>query len=363
MTNKTLPLSKMALLALTASLGTSGSVVAAQTAQCGVPYAVQQGDSLSKIAKDLYDDASAFQIIYSANVDVIGSNPGIINIGALLVVPCLDNVVASNAAPISAEVGVERLPFPNEREIRVAQGSNWAPFANEAQAQGGMITEIANVALANSAGGTPYKIDFINDWGAHLTPLVTDHAYDFSLSWFKPNCDQIDLLGEDSQFRCNNFDWTEPMFEQVFGYYTRASEPEVTEYSQLLGKVVCRPSGYATFQLEENDLQEPNVTWVRPSDPNECFTGLVAGDVDVVALAVDTAVGAMVETGTRDDIRLNDALAQILTIHGVISKNNPQGAAMLAEFNSGLIAIKGTGEWFEIVRRHLTEFRAMTSEG
>jgi polar amino acid transport system substrate-binding protein len=318
------------------------------------------GDSLSKIADTVYGDASAFQIIYSANVDTIGPNPGVISVGMNLAIPCLDNTVASTAAALTQEVGVERLPFPNTRQIRIAQGTNWAPFANEDQAQGGMLTEIANVALANSAGGTPYKIDFINDWGAHLTPLVTDHAYDFSLSWFKPNCDQIARLGEDSQFRCNNFDWTDPMFEQIFGYYTRADEPVVSSYAQLLGKTICRPSGFATFQLEENDLKEPNITLVRPSAVEECFTALVAGDVDVVALAVDTAEGAMVTTGTTDQIRFNEDLSQVLTVHGVISKNNPDGAEMLAEFNSGLNAIKESGEWFEIVRRHLTEFRAMT---
>lgn len=347
--------------ALAVAFATTGTSAAAQT--CGQTYAVQTGDSLSEIAKRVYDDASAFQIIYSANSAAIGPNPGIISVGLPLDIPCLDNTVASTAAPISTEVGVERLPFPDTRQIRVAQGTNWAPFANEAQEQGGMLTEITNVALSNSAGGTPYKIDFINDWGAHLTPLITDHAYDFSLSWFRPNCDKIDLLGEDSQFRCNNFDWTDPMFEQIFGYYTRATEPEVTAYDQLLGKTVCRVAGFATFQLEEDNLQPPNVTWVRPDTPEECFTQLVSGDVDVVALAVDSADGAMVATGTKDDVLLNESLSKILTLHAVISKNNPQGEAMLAEFNSGLAAIKDSGEWFEIVRRHLTEFRAMTSEG
>ena len=345
---------------LAAAFMTTGTATLAQDIQCGATYTVQGGDSLSKIAAEAYDDASAYQIIYSANADTVGSNPGVISVGMRLDIPCLDNTVASTAAPITQEVGVERLPFPDDREIRVAQGTNWAPFANEEQAQGGMITEIANVALANSANGTAYKIDFINDWGAHLTPLITDNAYDFSLSWFKPNCEQIDRLGDDSQFRCNNFDWTDPMFEQVFGYYTRASEPEVTAYDALLGKNICRVSGFATFQLEENNLKEPNITLTRPGTPEECFTMLVDGSVDVVALAVDSADGAMVATGTTDAVRLNDALAQILTIHGVISKNNPQGETMLAEFNSGLQAIKDSGEWFEIVRRHLTEFRAMT---
>ncbi|MEO1640999.1 MAG: transporter substrate-binding domain-containing protein [Pseudomonadota bacterium] len=346
-------------MALTAAI-TAGTTATAQSVQCGADYRIQSGDSLSKLAAAVYGDAAAFQIIYSANADAIGPNPGLIRVGTRISIPCLDNVVASTAAPISQEVGVERLPFPDTRQIRVAQGTNWAPFANEDQEQGGMITEIANVALANSAGGTPYKIDFINDWGAHLTPLVTDHAYDFSISWFKPNCDVVDRLGEDSQFRCNNFDWTDPLFEQVFAYYTRADEPEVTAYSAFFGKTVCRPAGYATFQLEENDLKEPNITLVRPTDPADCFNDLVAGNVDVVAIAVDTGEGIMVETGTTDAVRANEQLAQVLTIHGVISKNNPQGEAMLAEFNSGLAAIKDSGEWFEIVRRHLSEFRAMT---
>lgn len=66
--------------------------------------------------------------------------------------------------------------------------------------------------------------------------------------------------------------------------------------------MVCRPSGFATFQLEENDLKEPNITVVRPSDPNKCCTQLAAGEVDDVALAVDTADGAMVEIGTMGQI-------------------------------------------------------------
>ncbi len=68
----------------------------------------------------------------------------------------------------------------------------------------------------------------------------------------------------------------------------------------------------------------------------------------------------MLATGTTDQVRYNEPLSQTLTIHGVISKNNPQGAQMLAEFNSGLNVIKDSGEWFEIVRRHLTAHRAAT---
>jgi polar amino acid transport system substrate-binding protein len=347
--------------AISAALMTFGTQAAAQDApQCGATYTVRGGDSLSIIAADVYNDASAFQIIYSANSEVIGANPGVIDVGMRLEIPCLGETVASTASSIRVAPTTERLPFPNERQIRIVQGSGWAPFSDETQEQGGMLTEIANVAMTNSANSADYKIDFVNDWGAHLTPIITDHAYDLALSWFKPNCEQIDRLGEDSQFRCNNFDWSEPMFEQVFGYYTLSTSPTLTSYDQMLGMTICRPSGYATFQLEENDLQEPNVTLFRPTDPAECFTGLVDGSVDVIALAVDTAEGVMVETGTADQIVVNGDLSQVLTLHALTSKSHPRGQEILAEFNSGLIAIKDSGEWFQIVRRHLTEHRAKT---
>ena len=358
--NRALPLSATAAtVALSAALASFGTAAMAQNVTCGQDYTVRSGDSLSKIAAAAYDDASAYQLIYSANADVIGPNPGQISIGMKFFIPCLGDTTASTAAPISEELGVERLPFPNERQIRIVQGSQWAPYADETQEQGGMLTEIANVAMTNAPGSPDYKIDFINDWGAHLSPLVTDHAYDLGLSWFRPNCEFTDRLGEDSQFRCNNFDWTDALFEQLLGYYS-ADGVAYSDYSQLMGKTVCRPAGYSTFMLEENNLVEPNVTMFRPVDPAECFTGIAAGDVDVAVVATDIADGLMLEAGLTDQIMVNEPLGQVLTLNAVISKNHPQGEEILAAFNGGLSAIKESGAWFEIVRRHLSEFRAKT---
>ena len=44
-------------------------------------YVVKGGDSLSKIAKNLYGDASRWPEIYEANKDVIGDNPNLIHPG------------------------------------------------------------------------------------------------------------------------------------------------------------------------------------------------------------------------------------------------------------------------------------------
>jgi nucleoid-associated protein YgaU len=49
-------------------------------------YVVQKGDSLSKIAKDEYGNANAWQKIYEANRDII-KNPDLIYPGQTLKIP------------------------------------------------------------------------------------------------------------------------------------------------------------------------------------------------------------------------------------------------------------------------------------
>ncbi len=343
-----------------AGTGSFVSTASAQAIQCGGTYTVRVGDSLSLIAQRAYGDPQAFQFIYSANSGLIGPNPSVIRLGDTFSVPCLDTQTASTAPELRAERGTSRLPFPDQRQIRIVTATDWAPFLNEDQEQGGMLTEMVNLAMSKADNQTNYKIDFVNDWGSHLTPLITDMAYDFSIAWFKPNCAQINRLGGDSQFRCNNFDWTDPVYEQIFGYYTRASDPAPTSYESFSGKTICRPEGYATFMLEENDLKAPNIVLERPISPSECFAGLHEGRFDVVAIATETAVAAISELGVEDKTRFDENLSQVLTLHGVISKNHPQGQEMLGEFNSGLRKIKESGEWFQIVLRHLREHKENT---
>ncbi len=347
-------------LAMTISVGPA---VAAEL-ECGTPYKVAPGDSLSQIAYAAYGSADNFQIIYSANTDVIGKNPGLISVGSELKIPCLEEKAEESIADASAivdEETTEQLPAPKAETISIVVGGNWAPFTEESLEQGGMITEIANVAMAQSSVKPDYKIDFINDWGAHLNPLIADHHYDISLVWFRPNCNVMDLLGEGSKFRCNNLDWSESMYEQIFGYYTDIEKPEFTSYDQFQGKTICRPEGYSTFMLEEKGLSDPIITLAIAPSPEACFEGLAEGEYDAVALAHDTAQGVIASLGLKEKVRYNEGISQALTLHAVTAKTNPNGEAALAALDDGLRTIKDNGEWFKIIRRHLTKHRALVN--
>ncbi len=50
-------------------------------------YVVKSGDSLSKIAKDVYDDGKKYMKIYEANQATIGDNPDKIKPGQKLLLP------------------------------------------------------------------------------------------------------------------------------------------------------------------------------------------------------------------------------------------------------------------------------------
>ena len=338
------------------------SPATAQSITCGEPYTIVRGDSLSAIAQRAYGNAASFQLLYSVNSNTIGRNPSFIQEGSVLSIPCLDN-----ASPSTADTSVlrtasttEALPPPKPRQIRFVVGTDWAPFTDEDQAQGGMITEVANVAMTLADGKPDYKIDFINDWGAHLQPLISDHAYDFSLVWFRPNCALVDKLGDGSKFRCNNLDWSQPLFEQIIGYYTRIDHPRPATHRDLFGQHVCRPSGYSTFMMEEVDLVEPNIEFSRENATTGCFEGLISGKYDAVVLAADVAEGAIAKLGAKDKIKFQDHLSQVATMHAVIAKTNPNAKEYLATLDSGITKLKESGEWFRIVTRQLAEHRAKT---
>ncbi len=358
---------KTVLLAAVSAVATLASQASATNSniQCGQDYTVRAGDFLSGIAKRAYGQAGSYTLIYQANAEAIGPNPALINVGAKLFIPCENADLSASVADTSTVGRAETtaaLPGPSSsRPIRVLTGTDWAPFTNEDQEQGGLLTEVANLALAQADGKPEYQIDFINDWGAHLSPLLTDHAYDFSIGWTQPNCDLIDQLNDDSKFRCNNFNWTDPLYQQVVAYYTKSDMADYGEHAQLSGQTICRPAGYSTAMLEEVGLAEPDITLARLADPEACLKAVVAGDVDVALVATDVAEGILETFEDPAVVKFHEPLSYMSSLRALISKTHPESEELVDTFNSGLTKIKDSGVWFDTVRRHLTEHRASQS--
>lgn len=382
----------MRLTALIGAFGLTamfGAGAEAQSLACGGEYIIKRGDTLQKVTRMAYGEGLSWRFIYKANKAVVGPNPSAIEIGMKIKVPCrrgqkpgvttqaakpkasapstaTSASVATTATPaatnVSLPLNVPGVATPGSSTFRFVTGSDWRPFQDQELQNGGMITEIVDTAMETQRGADGHKIDFINDYSAHLQTLIADIAYDFSFAWFRPNCDKMEKLGAESQFRCTSLDWSDPLFEQIIGYYMRADEANVpATHADLLGRSICRPKGYALFMMEEFDLVEPAIVLKRPVNTADCFEMLAAGEVDVVVLATMVADSAIAEGGMADQIAEQPQLSTVATMHAVTSINNPNKDAQLAVLNEGIRDVRESGAWFEIVQRHLIDHSKRTA--
>lgn len=333
------------------------SSASAQDISCNAEYTVVAGDFLSGIAQRAYGNLNNFTAIYDANREIIGPNPGIIRVGQRLLIPCLDGSGATAASAESAIAASSTSDTDDTAPILVLSATGWRPFLDEDDPQGGLLTEIIELALVNADDPAEYDIDFINDFGAHLDPLITKRAYDVSIGHLQPACDDAAQLGAESEFLCNNFEFSDPMYEEIFGYYSAASDPEFTDHQELLGKTICRAADFTLVPLEAVGLTQPGIEIVRAPDAASCIDLLVAGDADVAMVAVEVADARIKELSAQGSVRLHDDLSYIDFFHAAVSKENPRSEAILGSINSGLANIKQSGLWFQTVRRHMIEFR------
>ncbi len=347
----------LSVLLASSAISLIATTVNAQSISCGTEYTVKSGDFLSGIAQRAYGRLSNFTVIFDANRDVIGPNPGIIRVGQRLTIPCLDEPSAATASAQTNEAAEPTQDTKSDDPIRVLSASGWRPFFDENDPQGGLLTEIVELALVNSNGGPGYEIDFVNDVDAHLKPLLTRGAFDVSIGQLQPDCEDGSDLGSESEFLCGNFEFSDPMYEEIFGYYSSSSDPEYREHQELAGKTICRAADHTLVPLEAVGLAEPGIKIVRAPDASTCIDYMLDGQADVALVAIEVADARLKTLDVRDAVQLHDDLSYVDFFHAVVSKDNPRGDDILSSINEGLANIKQSGLWFQTVRRHMSEFR------
>ena len=372
----------MRLTALISAFGLTamfGAGAEAESLACGGEYIIKRGDTLQQVTRMAYGECLSWKYLYNANKSVVGSNPSLIEVGMKIKVPCrrgqtpgatvqaattsaasttatvttTTDTATTQVAPASPTApivtGDSRSPM-----LRLVTASNYAPFHDQNDANGGMLTEMIAQALTTVMPAEKFRIDFINDWSSHLEPLISDRSYDFALSWFKPNCSVADKLGEGSRFRCERLVFSDPLFEQIVAYFIRSGEANVpATHADLFGRTICRPAGYSMFMLEEHDLVAPNVTMVTPSNPTDCMEMLIEGEADVVVVASTVADDAISTLNISAKVEEQSQLASVITLHAVTSVDNPQKEQQMTLLNKGIQNVRESGKWFEIVQRHL----------
>jgi len=353
------------------NLGVAGSIFllsagAVQAQEACSSYTVQAGDSLSGIARTAYGDIS-FQQVWDANRNKIGSNPNSISVGMVLDLPCADGSLASDAIEevINEEIVAETAQTDeniSEQTLKIGfvTGDDYPPYTDEDANGGGVVTQLIRQALATLDTNVDSDISFVNDWGSHLDVLVPSGAFDGTFPWVAPDCESS-TLSEDMQSRCDKFNFSDPVYEIVTGMVTSADSPLSTtaSYADFEGTTICVPEGYAAFVMAAGGIADDAVTYSKPATPEACFEELAAGDVDAVEMELRQAADITENLGMNDQVAVNSDVNAVVALTVFISKDNPDGDAILEAVNSGLENIRGNGVWFQTVQ---TGFKAFYGE-
>jgi phage tail protein X len=348
--------------AIMASVLIMPSAVAAQEA-C-TTYTVKDGDTLGSIAQAAYGSYN-YQMIFNANREAIANNTNNLPVGLELILPCEDGRLTADSE-LSAVIQQETEKQEEARDpnrpylppIKFVTANDWKPFTDEGMPGGGIYVRMATTALHRGGNDRDHKLAYVDDWDAHIAALLPTNAFDFSIAWSKPDCSKIDLLGEFGVKMCTEFEFSLPIYEVAYSYNTLIDSPyaNARTFADYKGARICRPEGWAMSNLEVEGLAPPVTTFVQPKSPMECAEMLLAGEVDLYSIEIETSTANFEALGATDKVALNPAITSFNTHHFVISKANPRAAEYIAMLNAGVQEMRESGEWYDIVATGLAEY-------
>jgi polar amino acid transport system substrate-binding protein len=345
---------------------------AANAQTCGTDYTIKEGETLAQIAARVYGNPTQWTVIFYANQDRLGTNESLLVPGAALRLPCIGGSqqpqplpqIATTPAqtPTSAETAFIISSLLRRVEFLTADG--FSPYTGRSLEGGGMLTQVITSAMGlvkdEAKGRFDFGVSWVNDWAAHLNPLLLTRAFDVGFPWARPDCDSGVPLDQSSQFRCQRFFFSDPLYEVITSLFVRNnSRIKTLRTEEIAGTTLCRPAGYPTHELDQggrNWVKDGKVTLIRPPTTDECFRLLDNGTVDGVVEAELVGRTSMNSLGLIDKVRTIEQPVALTTLHVLISKAHPHSRTILYYMNTSLAKLRDSGEYDRIVERHLSRF-------
>ncbi len=363
----------LTFVAIVAGVPRPGTVDA-QT--CGTEHTVKEGDTLAQIAARVYGNPTQWTVIFYANQDRLGANISLLVPGLSLRLPCIGGMQAPAAATAPAAVpspvtASSTLPADSAfiissllHRVEFLTADGFAPYTGRALEGGGMLTHVIGSAMGlikdESKGRFDFGISWVNDWAAHLNPLLLTRAFDVGFPWARPDCEGATNLDQSSQFRCQRFFFSEPLYEVLTGLFVRNnSKVKSLKRDDISGMTLCRPAGYPIHELDKdgrNWVKDGIVTLMRPPSVDECFRLLDTGTVDGVVEAELAGRASITSLGLGGKVRMIDQPVALTTYHVLISKSHPHARTILYYINASMEKLRERGEYDRIIERHLGRF-------
>lgn len=341
--------------------------------KCGADYVIKDGDTLAEIAQRVYGNRSQWTAIFYSNQDRLGANATLLVPGLAIKVPCIAAPAANQPAPpVQAAIPPAQGPRASGsfelstmlRQIQFLTAEGYPPFADRTLPDGGIVLDLlaSSMDLIKRQGKSSFdfQISWVNDWAAHLNPLLITRAFDAGIPWVQPDCRNAAELDRHTQYKCQKFFFSDPFYESVSVLFVKADSPIRFESdAEVVGKTLCLTKGWSTYDLDKggrNWVKDSKVTLMQPQTPEDCFRMLESGGVDAIVIPDLTGRAIAMSMGITDRVRATERPVHIETMHAIVAKTHPHARTILYYINSSLAKLKESGEYDRIVEKHLEQF-------
>ena len=251
-------------------------------------------------------------------------------------------------------------PALSTETIRLLTANGQAPYTDRSLRGGGMVTELMRLSMVQAGAEENYKIVFIDDRDSHLRDLLLEELFHAGFPWLRPRCDDLDALRKlapESAWMCEAFEFSEPFYEYVNGFFVRKGEfsSRNTEFDDFIDRTICRPAGEPIMDLSVKGLHGEKIELVRPETIEDCFDLLADQKVDAVSGEIFAAEEVMSDQNLFADVEELPNLSLLWTVHAVAPKDGKRTTEVLNLINKGLLDLKISGQWFRVVARHLAQ--------
>lgn len=223
--------------------------------------------------------------------------------------------------------------------LRLVSGDDYAPFTGQALPGGGMLTQVVGAAL--NERGLTHSLDW-RPWNrGYLKTLQGE--YDATFPYVRTAERERDYL------------YSTPLYTANQHLFSRAEDLfEADDLAALRGKRICYPLGWQPPAAIQQLLDKGALQRHAPAGLNECARLLLLGRDDFFVANLYLGEAAMRSTGealTR--FHRSSSVFSSSTLHLIVPRNHPQGPWLIEQFDMGLRALQGSGQYQRLIDSYL----------
>lgn len=225
--------------------------------------------------------------------------------------------------------------------LHLVSGDAYAPFTGKELPGGGILTQVVQAALVeagifSSLAWRPWNR------GYRMTLLG---QYDATFPYVRTVERERDYL------------YSAPLYFANQHLFSRAEDLfEADDLRALRGKRICYPLGWQPPAAIQQLLDEGVLQRHAPAGLNECARLLLLKRDDFFVANRHLGEAALRSTGeplTR--FHHSSSVFSSSTLHLIVPRRHPRGAAIIARFNQGLASLQASGEYQRLVEAYLQQ--------